>query len=48
MGFLVGSPRRRGVGSIIGAAFILLILMTGFSYYTLQFSETRKYSAVLQ
>jgi len=48
MGFITGSPRRRGVGSIIGAAFILLILMTGFSYYTLQFSETRKYSAVLQ
>jgi len=48
MGFVTGSPRRRGVGSIIGAAFILLILMTGFSYYSLQFSETRKYSTVLQ
>ena len=39
---------KKGVGSIIGAAFLLLILLTGFTYYNFYFNEYRRYTRVLQ
>lgn len=42
------APKGRGVGSIIGAAFILLIILTGYTYYSLHFDETKRYASVLQ
>jgi hypothetical protein len=42
------APRRRGAGSIIGSAFLLLILLTGFTFYTIHFKESREYTTTLQ
>ncbi len=42
------APRRRGAGSIIGSAFLLLILLTGFTFYTIHFKESREYASTLQ
>jgi nicotinamide mononucleotide adenylyltransferase len=39
---------RRGVGSIIGATFVLLIIITGFIYYNLQFQATDEYNETLR
>ena len=39
---------NRGQGSIIGAAFILLILMTGFTFYTLHVEVTNDYVRTIQ
>jgi len=41
-----GKPRRgkRGVGSIIGATFIALILLSGFTFYTLVLSIIEHYN----
>jgi len=39
MDFTGWEKAKKGVGSIIGAAFIVLILVTGFSYYYLQIKE---------
>jgi archaellum component FlaG (FlaF/FlaG flagellin family) len=42
------SRDKRGAGSIIGAVFILLILMTGFTYYFLDVNVTEDYNKILQ
>jgi len=42
------SRDRRGVGSIIGAVFILLILLSGFTFYTLNVNVTEDYNRTLQ
>lgn len=39
---------RRGVGAIIGAVFFLIILMTGYMYYTLHVNATYEYNKTLQ
>lgn len=38
---------RRGVGTIIGAAFVLIIILTGYTYYMLQMDLTNSYNKVL-
>jgi len=45
--YTVGSPRR-GQGSILGAAFILLILLTSYTFYTLHVEVTNGYMRTLQ
>ena len=42
------SSNKRGAGSIIGAVFILLILLTGFTYYFLNVNVTEDYNKILQ
>jgi hypothetical protein len=39
---------KRGVGSIIGAVFILLILLSGFTFYILSVNVTEEYTRTLQ
>ncbi|MDH5768948.1 MAG: hypothetical protein OEZ31_08335, partial [Nitrospirota bacterium] len=39
--------RSRGVGSLIGAAFILLILLTGYSLFLMNTKEQTAYQNVL-
>ena len=42
------SRDKRGVGSIIGAVFILLILLTGSTFYFLSVNVTENYTETLQ
>jgi hypothetical protein len=42
------SQNKRGIGSIIGAVFLILILMSGYAFYTLNFNVTRGYTETLQ
>jgi hypothetical protein len=42
------SRDRRGAGSIIGAVFILLILLSGFTFYILNVNVTEDYNRTLQ
>ena len=44
---MAGNPRL-GQGSVIGAAFMLLILMTGFSFYSLHINVTNEYLSIIQ
>ena len=39
--------RRRGVSTLIGVAFFLLIFMTGFAYYALMLQARQRYDAVV-
>ena len=41
------SRDRRGAGSIIGAVFIVLILLSGFTFYTLNVNTTEHYEETL-
>lgn len=40
--------RRRGVSTLIGVAFFLLIFMTGFAYYALMLQAGQRYDVVVQ
>ncbi|MBC8497773.1 hypothetical protein H8D40_02205 [Candidatus Bathyarchaeota archaeon] len=40
--------RRRGVSTLIGVAFFLLIFMTGFTYYALTLQARQRYDVVVQ
>lgn len=40
--------RRRGVSTLIGVAFFLLIFMTGFAYYALMLQARQRYDVVVQ
>ncbi|MBL7169320.1 hypothetical protein ISS40_11660, partial [Candidatus Bathyarchaeota archaeon] len=40
--------RRRGVSTLIGVAFFLLIFMTCFAYYTLMLQARQRYDVVVQ
>ncbi len=42
------SRDKRGVGSMIGAVFIVLILLSGFTFYTLNVSINENYRVFLQ
>ena len=42
------SQDKRGVGSIIGAVFLILILLSGYAFYALNFNVTRDYTEILQ
>ena len=42
------SHNKRGAGSIIGAVFISLILLTGFTFYILNVNVTEDYNKILQ
>jgi hypothetical protein len=42
------SRDKRGIGSIIGAVFLILILLSGYAFYTLNFNVTRGYTETLQ
>lgn len=42
------SRKKRGTGSIIGAAFMLIIFMTFFTYLKLQFNVTEDYNSILK
>ncbi|MCW3984869.1 MAG: hypothetical protein NWE91_00410 [Candidatus Bathyarchaeota archaeon] len=42
------SHDKRGAGSIIGAVFILLIIMSGFTFYTLNINVTEDYTTTLK
>lgn len=42
------SRDKRGVGSIVGAVFMLLILLTGFAYYFVNVNVTENYNKILQ
>ena len=42
------SRDKRGAGSIIGAVFIFLILLTGFTYYFLNVNVTEDYNEILE
>jgi hypothetical protein len=42
------SRNKRGAGSIVGAVFIVLILLTGFTYYFLHVNVTEDYTKTLQ
>ena len=42
------SRDKQGVGSIVGAVFILLILLTGFTYYIVNVNVTDDYNEILQ
>jgi len=42
------SSNKRGVGSILGAAFLLLILLSGFASYTLYVKRVSEYTKILQ
>jgi len=48
--WLIGKLNRndRGAGSIIGAIFILLILVTGFAFYRIDVSVTEDYTKTVQ
>jgi len=39
---------KRGAGSIIGATFIVLILLSGFTFYTLNVNTTERYNKTLE
>lgn len=39
---------RRGVGSILGAAFLILILLSGYTSYTLYIKQVGEYTKTLQ
>ena len=41
------SRDKRGAGSIIGAVFIILILLSGFTFYTLNVNTTEHYNKTL-
>ena len=45
--FRILNRNRRGVGSIIGAVFLLLILLTGYVYYALQVNVTYDFNETL-
>ena len=45
--FTAGS-HRRGQGTIVGAAFLLLILMTAFTFYSLHVEVTNDYMSTIQ
>ena len=40
--------RRSGVGSIIGSAFLILILLTGFTFISVQYNGIRDYARAVQ
>jgi len=40
--------RRSGVGSIIGSAFLILILLTGFTFISIQYNGIRDYARAVQ
>lgn len=40
--------RRRGVSTLIGVAFFLLIFMTGFTYYAMTLQAGQRYDVVVQ
>jgi len=42
------SQDKRGIGSIIGAVFLILILLSGYAFYALNFNVTRDYTEILQ
>ncbi len=42
------SRDKRGAGSIVGAVFILLILLTGFTYYFVNVNVTEDYTKTVQ
>jgi len=42
------SRDKRGAGSIVGAVFMLLILLTGFTYYFLNVNVTEGYTKTVQ
>jgi len=42
------SRDQRGVGSIIGATFIVLILLSGFTFYALNVNATESYNKTLE
>ena len=42
------SRDKRGAGSIIGATFIVLILLSGFTFYTLNVNTTEHYNKTLE
>jgi hypothetical protein len=42
------SHDRRGAGSIIGAVFIVLIIMSGYTFYTLNVNVTEDYTETVQ
>jgi hypothetical protein len=42
------SQSRRGVGSIIGAVFVMLILLSGFTFYALYLSTADHYNKTLE
>ncbi|NIO36951.1 hypothetical protein GTO27_04520, partial [Candidatus Bathyarchaeota archaeon] len=48
--FFIGklSRNKRGAGSIIGAVFILLILLSGFTFYSLKENVTEDYTETVQ
>ncbi|MFQ6081579.1 MAG: hypothetical protein ACE5OW_07930, partial [Candidatus Bathyarchaeia archaeon] len=41
------SRDRRGVGSLVGAAFLILILLSGFAFYMLSVNVTGEYRETL-
>ena len=42
------SRDKQGVGSIVGAVFMLLILLTGFTHYIVNVNVTEDYNEILQ
>jgi hypothetical protein len=42
------SQDKRGIGSIIGAVFLILILLSGYAFYALNFNVTKGYTETLQ
>lgn len=42
------SHDRRGAGSIVGAVFIVLIFLSGFTFYTLNVNVTEEYTETMQ
>jgi len=42
------SHNKRGTGSIVGAAFLVMILLTGYAFYFLNFDVTEDYNKTLQ
>lgn len=47
--WFTGMPdNRRGVGSIIGATFLILIILTGYTFYTVQFNVADDYTETLE
>jgi hypothetical protein len=50
MMWCIGKPNRdkRGAGSIVGAVFMLLIMLTGFTYYFVNVNVTEGYTKTVQ
>ncbi len=43
-----GVKRKRGVGTVIGAAFVVLIIFTWYTYFQLSLNDQREYSEALR